>query len=269
MKTCFIVPKKYFYISQEHSDFYLLLAHQIQRDDVDLFNGRPIVLDNGAYELGQSVSEEKIFEVADWLHPDEIVLPDVRFESHSTIWKVKDFLQRYYDERLKGKYRLLAPVQGSNWSDWKNCYQAFYTDYRIDCLGITDVPTDDRSLSCLVDKSPVALSRVEAALYLYRKDLFKKPVHVLGSIDPIELAYLSSFPNIEKTDSKIAFWNGVDGSCLSCQNGLFQGDFKREDMPYEFSKELSRGQIRDILWNIYVVKSLAKQSRIDVNHIRS
>ncbi len=261
MQVCFIVPKTYFYLSLSHSDFYLLLAHQVGDEDREMFRDKYVILDNGAYELGEAIDAESLCRAVERIEPDEIVLPDKRFCATETISLSSSFLKKYYNK----KYTYMGVVQGTTWKDWWECYCYFQMDARVDVIGISDVPiSPDKSsvriselLARLYKKEEVAFSRVQIVAQIVESYSNTKPLHILGSIDPVELRYLSMYSDVIRTDSKIAFWNGVHKDTLSLL-GLRRGSKKFEDMSWNFCSKLSSTQMSIILYNISVFKRLAK-----------
>jgi len=253
MKVSFMVPKKYWSLAKKYSDYYLVLAHWITNEDADMFRGKYVVLDNGAYELGKSVDFDVYNNVIEIFKPNEIILPDHRFCAPETMDLARDFLHRFYDER----YKYVGAVQGKEWDEWFQCYKYFLSHRKIDVIGITDVPTYPTSEADLYQKSTVVFSRVFMLRWLDQQGLLIKPIHILGSIDPIELPFLAEFKKVEKTDSKIAFWNGVHLDKLSLKTGLRRGSQKHEGMDWNFSDKLSWRQRRIIYHNMKVFRKLA------------
>ena len=251
MQVSFMVPRAHWNWARKYSDYYLILSHQVTEEDVDMFHDKYVILDNGAYELGEA---DKEFEAAiEMLHPDEIVLPDKRFDSETTYMLTRNFLNKNF----KPWYRYIGVVQGRTWEEWWTSYKYCLNDCRIDVIGITDVPIVRHPLCEIYRKADEVFSRLVAMEKLDRKGLLKKPIHILGSIDPIELRFLSAYSIIERTDSKIAFWNGVHEDRLSIRTGLREGSVKVENMSWDWNSKLSRRQKSIIKRNIKIFYKLA------------
>lgn len=254
MQVAYICPKKYFEYSRK-GDYYFLLAHWLR--DIspwDIERDKTIVLDNGAYELGRSVDMEEYSDTIQRIRPDEVILPDVRFDAAQTVELGKEFLAKYsiaWQEHI-------GCVQGENWDDWFRCYHWMLENPLVHVIGITDVPSGCNScLSVGYHKDRNVFSRYAMLKVLEKEKLLQKPIHILGSIDPIELLYLSRFQQVFRTDSKIAFWNGVHKDRLSKRTGLRKGSEKYEKMPWDYDCKLSRRQRRIIECNMRVFKYLA------------
>jgi len=256
MKVAYICPHKYWNFSHQ-GDFYMLLAHwDLPTEEIcSLRERKLVVLDNGAYELGTAIDDKVYHDVIGKVKPHVIILPDVYRNGSDTIKRSLRFLDAYYTGSAYPRY--MGCVQGQTWKEWIECYTAFIDDTRISEIGIASVPYAVSPLCRIYKKDWRAFSRVEALRLLEGEGLLQKPIHILGSIDPIELPFLSLFSYVERTDSKIAFWNGVFGDRLFSY-GLRKNSEKYENMSFEFDQgKLSRTQTRIIIHNMRVFRMLA------------
>ena len=258
MKVCFIVPRKYHFLSQKHSDYYLPLAHQLKKGDEFLYEDKYTVLDNGAFELGRSVSTDYLASVAAWLQPDEVVIPDVLYDADKTLELSEEFFSSF-----SGEFKFMAVAQGKTWNEWLHCYKRFLVDPRVSTIGIPcKIPFFVFNFrfpifQMLPEKHRTVYSRVSIVDELERRNLLTKPLHILGCIDPLEYFYLKQYPYVNRTDSKIAFWLGVQGEKLDKKKGLLSQRIW-EEMPFDYSEKISWRNQRIINHNIKVYKNFAE-----------
>lgn len=102
--------------------YHLVLAQYMLRDRAYMTayklrhaQGHFIMLDNGAAELGQSISFEHVMHVADELLPDEIIMPDVLGDGEATAQATFNSLRK-----VNENYRAVVP-QGRTWDEWEYC----------------------------------------------------------------------------------------------------------------------------------------------------
>ncbi len=76
---CIITPTKYLFYA-EQSDMHIVLAHLVDTDEeyakFYAKNNDYKIMDNGAFELGESYAPDKLVELAQKCKADAIVLPD-------------------------------------------------------------------------------------------------------------------------------------------------------------------------------------------------
>jgi hypothetical protein len=139
MKLATIAPTQFLKEFCGLTNYQLVLAQEYVRDDVmasfyriaALF-GDTIILDNGAYELGESIPLVELAKIAEDLNPKWVMLPDARFDSVKTIHLVKEALKVFRDS----PYNLMAIPQGRDLQDILNCYQRLSEFPEISGFGI-------------------------------------------------------------------------------------------------------------------------------------
>ena len=260
MELCFIVPRRWFRLSKEYSDFYLPIAHQIKESDKDLFQDKYCVLDNGAFELGGSIDEDELLEIAKWLEPNEVVVPDVIHDANATMESASRFFSK-----CPVDYNYMFVPQGKTWEEWLKCYRWALNHSFVDVIGfLCKVPFElDSGTAEVLNKPPQTLIRFEMVNKLKDMNLLSKPIHILGSIDPIELPFLNRFPQVIRTDSKIAFWNGMHGKVLDEETGAGE-ERVWEEMPFGYRGEggyITGEQYSMAKINMDIYKRLGKGTR--------
>jgi len=126
VKVAVIAPTEMLTTHAKRSDYHLVLAHIYETDERYrefykdcVSKGDFVILDNSAYELGESVNVEKLKRMALDLKPTAMFLPDVRFDREKTLQLVKDALVVLKDVPVKK----FAVPQGKDLGDILKCYQ--------------------------------------------------------------------------------------------------------------------------------------------------
>ena len=123
------------------SNYHLVLAH-IYRESAEyrkfykamVDRGDTVILDNAAYELGESISDELLYMFAVELRPTHMILPDVRFNREATVKRGKE---AYGYFKSKGySWKLLAVPQGNCGSEILRCYNEFVDLSWVDGFGL-------------------------------------------------------------------------------------------------------------------------------------
>lgn len=94
--------------SEEYADFYRRMSDE----------GKYVIVDNGACE-GEVMTPKDLIKVYNFINPTEIVLPDVLFDSYTTMDKVEYFFTIYGSELSRFK-KMIVP-QGKDWMEWLWC----------------------------------------------------------------------------------------------------------------------------------------------------
>jgi hypothetical protein len=130
-------------LEQYSTDYHLCLAHVLGNDSrqVDYYRmraslGEYVILDNGAYELGSSVPFEHVLEVANWIEPKEIVLPDVFLDCNATISATEDAFETLQHVTKWDHTNLMIVPQGKNLDEWMTCLRLLVRIVKPDAVGI-------------------------------------------------------------------------------------------------------------------------------------
>jgi len=144
MKQAIISPVYDLELSDRLSHTYLILSWLCKKDPQykshwtnikKKYDDAYVILDNGANESKLS-SDQEILSLALEMNVDEIVAPDEYLNAESTIEKSKKFLDKYYDEYIKGRLNVQAVLQGETKDEFMKCFDAFMNDDRINVIGI-------------------------------------------------------------------------------------------------------------------------------------
>lgn len=165
---------------------------------------RELILDNSAYELGESFDEDKFAEWIYILKPDIYVVPDVPGDAEATvsefhIWKVKR-------KELPGKR--MGVLQGKSTYEIVNCFN-FLRSAGADIIGVPFLI--GLGLGCT--REPVDLMSCRVMLMkILEKEVQAHPIHMLGVALPQEGVFYRKHPWVVSVDTSNPVLHGMLGN---------------------------------------------------------
>lgn len=88
-------------------------------------NPRFTILDNGAFEMGEAITDEKYIELARKLRPDVLVVPDVYKDNAATGRRAGNFIDVWQNDPIDG-VELMGVLQGNSWDTLVSTYKILY-----------------------------------------------------------------------------------------------------------------------------------------------
>lgn len=141
-----------------------------QTADVEFYAGEDKykILDNGAYESDHPMDFEDLVKLADELHVDEVIVPDVLFDGLTTYQNARMFFESFYTSKLP--FKTMIVPQAQNPGGWIVAYEAFTRAFQqADVIGVPKWL--DGKFHC----------RAAVLLHLAERELLvSKPHHLLG-----------------------------------------------------------------------------------------
>lgn len=155
--------------NQEYYEFYKKQAKT-----------REQILDNSAFELGNSFSPDIFAEYVEDIKPSHYIVPDKIGDYQATMDYFEDFTQKY---SLPGKK--IGVVQGTNEKEFIDCFR--FMNEHCDKVAI---PFHSPYYSTIVNSNNLQIirmkGRLQAVQMLKDKGLISKPIHLLGCSLPQE-----------------------------------------------------------------------------------
>lgn len=196
MRIAHIVPTSMLRLVERH-DYHLVLADLVVNNWIyaDFYRkqrerGAYVILDNGAYEFGRTPSVDTLLEAAEFIHPQEIVLPDSMYGPDCALESVEMSLEGR--ERLweAGYHKFMAVPHGNTLQEWNWSLNQLRSLVGVRCIGIAEKD---------------ALKLVKGGRRSQLVELIPKrmPIHLLGMMEDM------SDVIDPKTRRRI---RGVDGS---------------------------------------------------------
>jgi hypothetical protein len=234
-----------------------------------VISGRWVILDNGTHE--NRAPAQTIGELIGWaldLEVAEVVAPDVLYCCDGTI----NLTNLFFDKVAKQVgpeigFQVMGVAQGQSFDEWLHCYMMFYQDPRIDTIGITyDTPEEYRfgeykDADNLPQKYMVDRARKLEMIEKY--NLTKKPIHLLGMINLLELIYVAfKFEFVRSWDSSNTIIRALLDKSYNDYSSLVERHGKTElkekyGIDY-FQTEMTLDQYALAKENIRIVKSFTQ-----------
>ena len=222
MKISHEIPKQLFPYHDLISDYPYVLGHLLNNDRgyTEFYKEKlkiaPYsILDNSAFELGQSIPSEELYELGEEFKPTHLVLPDKVNDYKQTMENAIEYLGKY--RSFTQKY--IGVCQGDTFDQIADCVD-FYVDKGVDIIAL---PFD------LVPDSDYLTVRFRFLNWWYSNRYTYKAsgtykFHLLGCQNPVEFllfkhnqTHLQRYLHSLDTSSPIV--NGWSGNRLG-PNGL-------------------------------------------------
>jgi hypothetical protein len=187
MKYSFEVPIHSLEEMDDHQDYIFILGQHLKNKRYYNYckrSRKKKILDNGAYELGESIDPVKLKRYAEELNVRTIIIPDKLFDKKRSLELEKQFKKLFTEEERK-KYKFMKVVCGNNLKEYLKSLKEVSKDPDIDIVGISQSRT-------------IIAPNLTFVMNEYRG---KKPVHLLGLTHPYELLEASKFKIIESIDT--------------------------------------------------------------------
>lgn len=204
----------------DNGDRYFGLAHiyheneKYKRHFLSLRNRSPkvwITMDCGAAEHSL-VTEEVLLDIVAELKPDEVIAPDVLFDSNQTIKNLNSFTEKMYNRGLLSHTSIFACPQGSNKQEWIDSYLYMLKNPFVTTIGLSKIAVPKCWNGAEGDRM-IGASRNECVKYLHERKLLDKPLHLLGMGEHDEFEYYlkHNIPNIRSSDSCYTILAAING----------------------------------------------------------
>lgn len=216
------IPKQLFPYHDLISDYPYVLAHLLHEDKEytefykeKLKTAPYSILDNSAFELGESIPMERLYELGKEFRPTHLVLPDKVNDHFQTLVNAYKYLDKY---RMPNQ-KYIGVCQGETFEEIADCIDS-YMDYKVDIIAL---PFD------LVPDSDHVTVRFRFLNWWYanrfnykRSGTFK--FHLLGCQNPVEFLLFKHNQDhilkyIHSIDTSSPIVNGWSGNKLGL-NGL-------------------------------------------------
>lgn len=248
------IPKQLFQYHDLISDYPYVLGHLLNQDKeyTDFYREKLktaeySILDNSAFELGESIPMQDLYELGKEFKPSHLVLPDRVNDYRQTMANAVEYLNKYKDDRLN----YIGVCQGETFEDIADCIN-FYMEKGIDIIAL---PFD------LVPGSDYITVRFRFLNWWYSNTALKKQpgyykFHLLGCQNPVEFQLYKNSPvkkYIHSLDTSSPIVNGWSGNELNV-HGLTVPKPK-DKLADNLDIELTPSQIDLIFKNIKTFKS--------------
>lgn len=232
--------------SKNYNDYDYALVHLFKDNPQysaffvkSLEEGRTVILDNSAYELGEPFNIASYKKNIEWLKPTEYILPDYRDDSKRNLEAVKNWECKHDGIKIGVVHGEAYRDFCKNYRDISNhvdkiaiSFESFFIDYA------------NKNLLELDTVRPMILKRMLDSGVIDTS----KPHHILGALSPTEYQHYVDYEWIESADTSNPVLHGLLGQTYKGQKGLLiKSKIKLADL---IGDPVSEKQKKDILYNI-------------------
>ncbi len=258
---CIITPTAYLEQYASQSSMHLVLAHLVDEDEAyaSFYASRKEfkIMDNGAFELGESYDPTKLIELGTKCKADAIVLPDYPFESASkTVGASSAMIDAVKDAGFKTM--VVPQSETGQVQDWIRGYVWAAETPSVDIIGmsILGIPNALNSIH-------PGFARVVMTAILQEGRVFdyNKYHHYLGlTAGPkLEIPSLIGMNAIDSCDSSGPVWAGVCGHRYSGNTDSLQTVSKiKKHVDFSYPLVDDKETLENIQHNINLTLELFK-----------
>lgn len=212
---CIIAPTAYLNAYASLSRTHLVLAHLVATNEkyTEFYrrmsmDGDRIIMDNGAFELGQSYEPDQLLKLGEQCGADVIVLPDYPAqEAQVTISAAEKYAPMIKEEGFKTMFVPHSKIGDTE--DFINAYMWAADNPNVDLIGmsILNIPN-------AMPHIPAAYSRVVMTELLIDRGVFAEKYHHylgLNAGPALELPSLINMGALNSCDSSGPVWAGILG----------------------------------------------------------
>ena len=225
---CIITPTAYLDQYASQSAMHLVLAHLVDTDEkyADFYAKRQEfkIMDNGAFELGESYAPDQLIRLGNRCAADAIVLPDYPFQpGEKTIEAADDLASEVYSA---GFHSMFVPQsEVGELEDWIATYEWASHHDGIDIIGMSIL-----GIPNALPHIPRAYARVVMTQILIDRGIFNfnKYHHYLGlNAGPnLECPALIKMNALDSCDSSGPVWAGICGTMYTTSADSYQSTRK-------------------------------------------
>lgn len=213
---CIIAPTAYLEQYATQSSRHLVLAHLVDTDPVYASfyrersaQGDYIIMDNGAFELGESYPPERLIDLGNQCGADAIVLPDYPFQpAEKTVEAAKTWAPMIKDAGFRTMFVPQSEV--GDFKGWVSGYTWASGNGDVDIIGMSIL-----GIPNAMPHIPVPYARVVMTEVLQKMGLFadNKYHHYLGlnSGPALEIPPLLKMNALNSLDSSGPVWMAILG----------------------------------------------------------
>lgn len=230
------------HLFDEHGNYFNFFKESLEQ-------GRTVILDNSAYELGRPYGYDNDGNKADCenykhyvelLKPTEYILPDWRDNSAKNLEAIRSWKCKHH-AGIK-----IGVVHGESYIDFCKNYREI--SHYVDKIAISfESFFIDYANKNLLELDAVRPAIIKAMLDSGVIDV-SKPHHILGALSPTEYQNYVNYDWIESADTSNPVLHGLLGQVYKGEKGLLiKSKIKLDSM---MAEELTQKQVEDVLFNV-------------------
>jgi hypothetical protein len=256
---CIITPTSYLEQYASQSSMHLVLAHLVDTDPIyaEFYANRTEykIMDNGAFELGESYNPSKLIDLAHACGADTIVLPDYPAQQgYTTVNAAQERGQAVKDAGFSTMFVPQSMI--SDMDDWILAYKWASNSELVDVIGMSIL-----GIPNAMPHIPKSYARVVMTQLLIDRGIFNfdKPHHYLGlNAGPaLEIPPLIAMGAMSSCDSSGPVWQGILGHEYTTNSDSY-APTKKIQFPVQFDYDYTNDSAthRRIQHNIDLTQEL-------------
>lgn len=252
---CIITPTAYLEQYATQTQTHLVLAHLVDTDDVyaAFYKARSeagdrLIMDNGAFELGESYAPDKLIELGNKCGAHALVLPDYPFQpAEKTIRAAEALIPQVMEAGFATFF--VPQSKTGDLEDWVAAYTWAVENPDIDIIGMSILGVPNA-----IPEIPTAYARVVMSTILADRGVFgQKHHHYLGlnSGPNVEIPALLKMGLLDTCDSSNPVWCGINGirynETLSDWMGVQKKYLREVDFGEHYAHPTKKAHIHDAI----------------------
>lgn len=265
---CIITPTAYLDEFAYQSSMHLVLAHLVDVDEeyANFYaaENKYKIMDNGAFELGESYAPEKLIELGQKCKANAIVLPDYPFQpATKTIRAGQDLMSQVRDEGFQTMF--VPQSKTGELEDWIEGYRWASENDEIDIIGMSILGVPNA-----IPHIPTCYARVVMTQILIERGYFnfEKYHHYLGlnSGPALEIPPLISMNAMDSCDSSNPVWMAILGHRYTPRADSYLSVSKvKKEVEFDYPLTKDERVLEDIQNNIDMTQELCARRRLGVH----
>lgn len=257
-----LLLEKYETYDKEYADFY---KKTVKEYDFS-------ILDNSAFELGDSINMDDLYEAGELFKPSHIIIPDALHNIELTQERCIEYIAKY---GKKSTPKFIAVLQGKDEKELISLYQFYSSLPQIDIVALPfDFYSKEQVFDFYKNSPDIIKEKVELTYKMQRVRLVNcllqhygitegmtrklpKKLHLLGCAIPTEFAHYTSqhLPSINSVDTSAPIIYGWNNNRFPKDSTSFSFDKPKEKLADNLGITLSEQQLQDIAYNVRQFKS--------------
>jgi hypothetical protein len=256
------VPIQMLEESKKFNDYDYALVHVFERSKeyLDFYKkslkeGRTVILDNSAYELGMPFDQTKYRLFIQELCPTEYILPDYRDNSRANLLAVKNWCIKNRD--LGG--RKIGVVHGNSYEDFCLNYRELKTwvdKIAFSAESFFKTYAENLGISFEESRAAILARMLESGIIDTSIDH-----HILGALSPTEYENFLGYDWIESVDTSNPVLHGLIGQQYQGEKGLSRKSETKLDSMMHL--DVSEDQRKRIYYNVEWFKKNLTSHKVD------
>lgn len=172
------------------------------------------ILDNAAFELGDSYDSNILYQIGQEYKPTHLVLPDALHNADLTKERARDYINKFGPISIP---KFIGVVQGKSYEEFVDMYKFYFSLPQVEIIALPfDLFTEEQYNQLAYPFGDYKTHRVEIAQRFINDGIVskEKPLHLLGCATPREFTMYNSetrkyIKSVDTSAPIIYGWNKI------------------------------------------------------------